>query len=243
MKKITAIILSAIMLITLAVCVCAEENDGFTAYPFFDENTVPTEGVSFYHSDGTKVTNEEIAGKSANGWDANALKDAEGNYEHAFWSGQGGWNKFDVGYSQYGGHMEIVFTGTALRLCTGWNNNADNQVKVWVDGDEANAVTVANDGSGAWYEVKDLEDKTHTVTVKVIAVGVEIGYFEIKGELGAKAPEAASSDVQSQPGNATDSASTPAGDANETFDPITVASLVAVVSLAGTAVAVRKKQH
>ena len=70
MKKFTAILLSAIIVCAMAVTVSAAlpnlkgiTKDGYTAYPLYNDAGIYTKGVTLYHHNGDKITQEELNGK------------------------------------------------------------------------------------------------------------------------------------------------------------------------------------
>ena len=75
MKKFTAILLSAIIVCAMAVTVSAAlpnlkgiTKDGYTAYPLYDDAGIYSKGVTLYHHNGDKITQEELNGKIGKNW-------------------------------------------------------------------------------------------------------------------------------------------------------------------------------
>ena len=209
MKKLTAILLSAMFLITMAISVSAKADisglakGGYTAYPLFDEAGLYTEGVTIYRKDGTTLTDADIQACMGKGWDANALKDANGNYELIVWSNAGHYvfgqgvrlisdSTVDADGKFASPVVEIVFTGTGIRLGTCYRTDDFGEPEVVV---EIDGVEVETDPFLLWadwaddttptifFETEGLENTTHTVRVSAIGE-VEWDWFEIRGTLG-----------------------------------------------------------
>ena len=153
MKKFTAILLSAIIVCAMAVTVSAAlpnlkgiTKDGYTAYPLYDDAGIYTKGVTLYHHNGDKITQEELNGKIGKDWDQNVFKNAEGQSELIIWT-RGGIRFCNPAH----GSCEIVFTGTGIRLGTGYRNGdpnttfANNKAKITIDGKEVEMIVKVGD--------------------------------------------------------------------------------------------------
>ncbi|MBE6636626.1 MAG: hypothetical protein E7618_02345 [Ruminococcaceae bacterium] len=253
MKKFTAILLSAMLLITLAVSVSAAADisgvskSGYTAYPLFDAEGNFTTGVSVFHKDGAAVTPDELKSRINQGWDSNTFKDAGGSYEMIIWTNAGHY-AFGQGIRQISNesgspYVEIVFTGTGIRLGTCYRTDAfgEPEAKIMIDGAE-----VETDPTLLWadwaddttptifFEAEDLANTTHTL--RIYAVGeVEWDWFEVNGTLGAPAPETQAPTTQA-----------PATSDNTTVPPQGDNALALTVLAAASAIAlaiVIKKKH
>ena len=251
MKKLTAILLSMMLLVTMAVSASALADlssvtkQGYTAYPLFDAQGNYTEGVTIYRKDGTAVTAADIQSRMGQGWDANTFKDAGGNYEMIVWSNTGHY-AFGQGIRQISNEsgsptVEIVFTGTGIRLGTCYRTDAfgEPEVEITIDGAE-----VETDPSLLWadwaddttptifFEVEGLENTTHTVRISAIGE-VEWDWFEINGTLGeTEAVGTTAAPVVSQ---------APEGGSPDNGDPAVALALLSAVTVAGLAVVIKKK--
>ena len=233
MKKFTAILLSAIIVCAMAVTVSAAlpnlkgiTKDGYTAYPLYDDAGIYTKGVTLYHHNGDKITQEELNGKIGKDWDQNVFKNAEGQSELIIWT-RGGIRFCNPAH----GICEIVFTGTGIRLGTGYRNGdpnttfANNKAKITIDGKEVETnpdlLKTENKGDDGtptiYFEIEGLENKTHKLVVTSANNEHELTWFEINGTLGEKVPSPATSDAAS------------------------IAVVAAVAALAGAAVVIKKR--
>lgn len=235
MKKFTAIILSAIIVCSLAIAVSAAlpdlsgiTKDGYTAYPLYDDSGKYTEGVTLYRSNGDKITQEALNEKIGKSWDQNVFKTAEGQNELIIWTGGG--IRFCVPAA---GSCEIVFTGTGIRLGTGYRNGTagttfeNSKAKVTIDGVEVETDPAllktefeGDDGRATiYFEKEGLENKTHTVVITSANNEHELTWFEINGELGAKEEQAP-----------------------DTIDRASAAVAMTVAAVAGVAVMIKRKR-
>lgn len=230
MKKFTAILLSAIIVCALAVTASAAlpnlkgiTKDGYTAYPLYDDAGTYTKGVTLYHGNGDKITQTELSDKIGKTWDQNVIKNAEGQNELIIWTGGG--IRF---CNPVPGSCEIVFTGTGIRLGTGFRNGdpnttfANNKAKVTIDGKEVatnpDLLKTENDGDDGtptiYFEIEGLENKTHKLVVTSANNEHELTWFEINGTLGENP---------------------------NTSDATSIAVVAAVAALAGAAIVIKKR--
>lgn len=225
MKKIIALILSAVIL--SALCVCA--NAAATEYPMYSKDGM-SEGVTLYIN-GEEVAFSRIKASldAGGGWPAccigvdSSTDGTSSGIGLLAWA-KGGHMHFDGVRLTGSSSLKIVFTGTSIALRTnyreeGQGNWAEPTVKL--DGKEITSTyntlgtTVAE--NKAFVEATGLENKCHTL--EVVSNGdLEFDVIEIDGVLGNHEENAPS-----------------------TADALAVA--VAVVVLAGTGVVLASKKH
>ena len=251
MKKLTAILLSAMLLITLAVSVSAQADisdlakGGYTAYPLFSDEGFYTEGVKIYRKDGTALTDADIQSRMGQGWDANTFKDANGGYELIIWSNAGHYafgqgvrlisdETADADGKFTSPAVEIVFTGTGIRLGTCYRTDDFGEPEAVV---EIDGVEVETDPFLLWadwaddttptifFEVEGLENTTHTVRISAIGE-VEWDWFEIRGTLGANSGgdtyvEPSTEPAATDPGTTEPTATEPSATEPTATEPVT----------------------
>lgn len=155
MKRLSAIILSAFLLIALALSAGAfadleeVQRVGYTAYPLFDETGAFTDGVSFFGRGGNQLTEDDIKACLGKSWDQNCIRDKDGTIEMIIWS-----NANHTAFGQgirlanlTGGSatVKVVFTGTAIRFGTTYRTMVGtfegNAAKIVIDGTEVETDT------------------------------------------------------------------------------------------------------
>ena len=262
MKKLTAIILSAILLVSLAVTVNAASDlsdvikDGYTAYPLFDENGCYTEGVTFFHGTGEEIDEESIQACIGQGWPNNCVKDDAGNISFIVWS-NASYLPFDrqirVCRNNGDATVQVVFTGTGIRLGTGYRTNvgsmSESVVKVVIDGTEypTDPDLLLADWEDdttptIFFEVEGLASGTHTLTVCSANGEFEFGWIEVDGSLGGTVEtEAPATEAPATEAPATEAPSDP-GQNPVTASYVTVAAALVVISGAAAVIVSKKRR-
>lgn len=205
MKKLSAIILSAFLLIAFALSAgaYADLEDvsrvGYTAYPLIDETGSFTDGVSFFGRNGNQITEDEVKACIGMSWDQNVIRDKDGLIEMIVWS-NAGHTAFGQGIrlarlNDASATVKIVFTGTAIRLGTTYRTMGgsfdENAAKIVIDGEEME--TDSELLHPDWeddteptiiFQKEDLENKTHTVEISSANGDFEFDWFEVRGTIG-----------------------------------------------------------
>ena len=205
MKRLSAIILSAFLLIALALSAGAfadledVQRVGYTAYPLFDETGAFTDGVSFFGRGGNQLTEDDVKACLGKSWDQNCIRDKDGAIEMIIWS-----NANHTAFGQgirlanlTGGSatVKVVFTGTAIRFGTTYRTMGGtfegNAAKIVIDGTEVETDTDllhpdwADDTEPTIiFQKEDLENTTHTVEISAAVGDFEFDWFEVRGTIG-----------------------------------------------------------
>ena len=205
MKRLSAIILSAFLLIALALSAGAfadledVQRVGYTAYPLFDETGAFTDGVSFFGRGGNQLTEDDVKACLGKQWDQNCIRDKDGTIEMIIWS-----NANHTAFGQgirlanlTGGSatVKVVFTGTAIRFGTTYRTMGGtfegNAAKIVIDGKEVETdpdllhPDWADDTEPTIiFQKEDLENTTHTVEISAAVGDFEFDWFEVRGTIG-----------------------------------------------------------